>query len=158
MQTRTISNRAFFCNKGKTRVLVDSTVNERVLSGKSGQYKAFSTSFFLKIARDDGVTTSVSIDSSVMLSMASHILSQMDGLEDGPSEQLVGVGGSNILRAGILSQGPGISITVGSTEEYAQFIRSELRGFAESVKVIVAAAEYRMVAFKYAYDKVGGKQ
>ena len=149
--TRTVVNKTLFCVDKVNTIRIDGTVIKTNVPTQNGKFANYETGYFIKLhnhANKDREDARVYLGPSTALAMASHILDQLAGRTEGNFEALVGNGGNNILRAGIINQGPGISITIGAVETFGLLDINGLRGFAELMKIVVTNVEAKMIDAK----------
>jgi len=151
--THTVLNHTIFCTDKEHTIRIDSTIKVKTTPNPNGTspFVNYSTGFYIKVhnhAQKGGEDFKVYLTPETTLSLASHMLCQLDGTQGENYEALTGRGGTNILRAGITAKGPGLLITIGGNEAFAPLNNNMLRGFAELLKVTVANVEAGMLRMK----------
>ncbi len=150
---RAVVNKTIYANENMI-IKIDGAVSKEI-SGKNGEYATYDTIFFIKIV-DKRVGSNhiclARLGPHQALSMASHILDRIIGVETSNFEEIISKNQRDSIRAGVFSAGYGVQITSGSAPILAPLHKNGLRGFAELLRVTVQTCEHFAAVAKSNYE------
>ena len=140
---------------GDMFIKIDGVIDKKI-SGPVGQYVVYDTAFFVKIFdKKSGTNQPICLAKLAphkALSMASHILDRVVGVETSNFEEIISADQRDSIRAGVFGAGYGIQITHASVQVIASLSKNDMRGFADMLRVTVQTCEHFAAVARSKYE------
>ena len=134
---------------------IDGVIDKKI-SGPVGQYVVYDTAFFVKIFdKKSGTNQPINLAKLAphkALSMATHILDIVVGVETSNFEEIISADQRGSIRAGVFESGFGIQITHGAIRALVPLTKNDMRGFAELLRVTVQTCEHFAAVARSKYE------